>query len=145
MWWWLLACSGGAFPAPGDDDDDDAELALISVSCDADAGVWSYEARTNGYVTGGLVDVRDTTDPDWHEQHTLIADDSQERLVRELVVVADYTDYVPDATTLYTCPQGAALTFWLRVYGRDGDESDCAVWGADPAVWAAEGCDVWEA
>lgn len=109
------------------------------VTCaDDDMVLWF---QTEGWTSGGMVFVEDTTSTDvhWAEEHALTstahdACGAWDELEVEIHAGVRTDQYIPDVTSAFACsdPGKGLLTYAVAVKDGTGSVADCVVFGHDP-------------
>jgi hypothetical protein len=164
--WLLLACAAETCPAgwqlnvfdecvPIQDADDTGEAPAFSCNgVGAEVGtdaLWSFcGACTDGRcdyaavtraerVNGVAMDLADGAG--WSEYHDAFVPDGAGTWTLSLVQVSAYEDYASNTTTRVD-PTGSAgsTTVEISLTEQGGDWAGCWVFGADPSLFAGDGC-----
>jgi hypothetical protein len=105
-------------------------IASFTVRCDADDADWRIDATADG-ITAGATSVW-SADGLYVEVHEVPVSSSREDgtedvLVLELAIEADWREAKPDKSTAFTCLSGVAVGLALRA--PDGSVADCSFHG----------------
>lgn len=112
-----------------------SEILELAYECDVEAESWSFEVLTSGWSGGMRLWM--ALDPVIWERHTgysvaAAADGSEDELVIDLDVVADWRDASDGSRTRFRCQDEDSLALQITVFDRAGEqEVDCLRFGVE--------------
>lgn len=118
---------------------DPVQVTVAQVDCDPATGLWTWEARTDGWTRAAELDILDTGEElGWAEFHELRMIDTDPQGDWDLLSVGPLPgatpleQWEPNLNTVFDCSTDrSTLTFAIRVWNLHNDLTDCIVWGHD--------------
>lgn len=115
-------------------------VATYTYECDPTSGEWYYFVETEGWTSGGTLDIGQETASPWSESHTLKSYEYDpngywDRLERRLPFESNFNNLAADTNTFFQCNEDrlSTMKFKAAVFDPNGNFADCIVWGNNAA------------